>query len=163
MTRRDLLKAAVLASAGLAATGKTVLAAASDSNGGKAAPEKTGSAILTKKRTLGRGDAALTVSALSLGCMGMQVGRGLVPDEKSMERLILQAYDRGCDFFDTAEGYAAGRNEELLGRAIAPIRDKVIIGTKFTVDLTKNPPITDNLDGLMYACCDHVPAVRVNT
>ena len=59
-----------------------------------------------------------------------------------MEKLIRQAYDRGCTFFDTAEGYTNGRNEELLGRAVASFRDKVIIGTKFTVDLTKNPPRT---------------------
>ena len=62
----------------------------------------------------------------------------LTPDEKTMEKLIRQAYERGCNFFDTAEGYSAGRNEELLGRAIAPIRDKVVIGTKFTVDLTES-------------------------
>jgi aryl-alcohol dehydrogenase-like predicted oxidoreductase len=52
------------------------------------------------------------VSALSLGCMGMHDGRGRAPDEARMERLIRQAYDRGCTFFDTAEGYARGRNEE---------------------------------------------------
>ena len=72
----------------------------------------------------------------------MHGGRSRTPDEAMMEKLIQQAYDRGCTFFDTAEGYSAGRNEELLGRAIASFRDKVIIGTKFTVDLTKNPPIT---------------------
>ncbi len=92
------MKSAVFAGVGLLATRKTVLAADNSS------PEQGGSAILTKKRTLGRGNAALTVSALSLGCMGMQTGRGITPDEKSMEKLIRQAYDRGCDFFDTAEG-----------------------------------------------------------
>ena len=76
--------------------------------------------------------------------MGMHDGRGRAPDEALMERLIRQAHDRGCTFFDTAEGYASGRNEELLGRAIAPFRDRVIICTKFTVDLTKNPPVNDN-------------------
>ena len=69
-----------------------------------------------------------------------------------MEKLIQQAHDRGCTFFDTAEGYSAGSNEELLGRAVAPFRDKVIIGTKFTVDLTKNPPINDNQSG--SAACE---------
>src|SRR5688572_12662591 len=154
MTRRELLKSTVIAGAGVMAAGRTVLAAVSDASTGKAAPEEGASVILTKKRTLGRGDAALTVPALALGCMGMQVGRGLTPDEKSMEKLILQAYDRGCDFFGTAEGYADGRNEELLGRAIAPIRDKVIIGTKFTVDLTKNPPVNDNRPKRIKAACE---------
>ncbi len=159
MNRRELLKSTVIAGAGALLTGNAVSAAvpnagAGNAGAGQAALGNNGSAILTKKRTLGRGDAALTVSALSLGCMGMHGGRGLTPDEKSMEKLIRQAYDRGCDFFDTAEGYAAGRNEELLGRAIAPIRDKVIIGTKFTVDLTKNPAIIDNRPERIRAACE---------
>jgi aryl-alcohol dehydrogenase-like predicted oxidoreductase len=84
----------------------------------------------------------------------MQSGRGIVPDEKAMEKLIRQAYERGCNFLDTAEGYSAGRNEELLGRTIAPIRDKIIISTKFTVDLTKNPPINDNRPERIKAACE---------
>jgi aryl-alcohol dehydrogenase-like predicted oxidoreductase len=154
MTRRELIKSAALAGAGVLATGKTALAAVADASADNSVPKQGGSAILTKKCTLGRGDAALTVSALSLGCMGMQTGRGITPDEKAMEKLIQQAYDRGCDFFDTAEGYAAGRNEELLGRAIASIRDKVIIGTKFTLDLTNNPPVNDNRPERIKAACE---------
>ena len=154
MNRRELLKSTVIAGAGAMFTGNTLSAAVPNAGAGQVALDNGGSAILTKKCTLGRGDAALTVSALSLGCMGMHVGRGLTPDEKSMEKLIRQAYDRGCDFFDTAEGYSAGRNEELLGRAIAPIRDKVIIGTKFTVDLTKNPSINDNRPERIKAACE---------
>ncbi|MEO4846357.1 aldo/keto reductase, partial [Bacteroides thetaiotaomicron] len=73
--------------------------------------------VLTQKRVLGSGDAALEVSALSLGCMGMNVLRGVHPDEKSMIRLIRHAYERGCNFFDTAEGYGPYLNEELLGKA----------------------------------------------
>jgi len=145
MIRRDLLK--YTAFAGAAAVSNARASQATAGNGGS-------SAILTKKRTLGHGNAALTVSALSLGCMGMQVGRGLTPDEKAMEKLIRQAYDRGCTFFDTAEGYSAGRNEELLGRAIAPIRNQVIIGTKFTLDLTKNPPVNDNRPERIRAACE---------
>lgn len=98
--------------------------------------------------------AALTVSALSLGCMGMHHGRGVIPDEKTMEKLIRQAYERGCNLFDSAEGYCAGRNEELLGRAIAPFRKNIIISTKFTVDLTKNPPINDNRPKRIKAACE---------
>ena len=144
MNRRDLLKYTAFAGA----------AAASNVRASQATAANGASAILTKKRTLGRGNAALTVSALSLGCMGMQEGRGLTPDEKAMEKLIRQAYERGCTFFDTAEGYASGRNEELLGRAIAPIRNQVIIGTKFTVDLTKNPPVNDNRPKRIRAACE---------
>ena len=153
MNRRELLKSTMIAGAGAMFTGNA-LSAAANAGAGQAALDNGGAAILTKKRTMGRGDAALTVSALSLGCMGMQHGRGIVPDEKMMEKLIRQAYERGCNFFDTAEGYSAGRNEELLGRAIAPIQDKVIIGTKFTVDLTKNPPINDNRPERIKAACE---------
>jgi aryl-alcohol dehydrogenase-like predicted oxidoreductase len=84
----------------------------------------------------------------------MHSGRGIVPEEKTMEKLIRQAYERGCNFFDTAEGYSAGRNEELLGRAIAPIRKNIIIGTKFTVDLTKTPPVNDNRPERIKAACE---------
>ena len=129
------------------AAGATLGSAAQPSSG-------TSATLLSKQRTLGRGDAALTVSALSLGIMGMQGGRGRTPPEPMMEKLIQQAYDRGCTFFDTAEGYNAGSNEELLGRAIASFRDKVIIGTKFTVDLTKNPPINDNRPERIKAACE---------
>jgi aryl-alcohol dehydrogenase-like predicted oxidoreductase len=155
MNRRTLLKSTIMAGAGALLTGNTVSAADSNAgSAGEAVPQNSGSAILTKKRTLGSGKAALTVSALSLGCMGMQAGRGIVPNEKMMETLIRQAYERGCNFFDTAEGYSAGRNEELLGRAIAPIRKNVIIGTKFTVDLTKNPPKNDNRPERIKAACE---------
>lgn len=155
MNRRKLLKSTIMAGAGALLTGNKILAAVSNTdNQDEAVPQNNGSAILTKKRTMGSGKAALTVSALSLGCMGMHHGRGVVPDEKMMEKLIRQAYERGCNFFDTAEGYSAGRNEELLGRAIAPIRKNIIIGTKFTVDLTKNPPINDNRPERIKAACE---------
>lgn len=144
MNRRELLKSTAVAGA----------AAVSNPGTSQAAPEYGAAPILTKKRTLGSGNAALTVSALSLGCMGMQVGRGPTPDEKTMEKLIRQAYERGCHFFDTAEGYASGRNEELLGRAIAPIRKQVIIGTKFSVDLTRTPPVNDNRPARIKAACE---------
>lgn len=155
MNRRTLLKSTVMAGAGALLTGNTVTAAVSEvGSSEKASPQNGSNTILTKKRTLGSGKAALTVSALTLGCMGMQGGRGIVPDEKMMEGLVRQAYERGCNFFDTAEGYSAGRNEELLGRAIAPIRKNIIIGTKFTLDLTKNPPKNDNRPERIKAACE---------
>lgn len=152
MKRRDVLKSTAITGAGLLLTSSMPSNAIAGS--GSNSFEGGGCKILTKKRTLGSGKAALTIPALYLGIMGMQSGRGIVPNEKSMEKLIQQAYDRGCNFFDTAEGYSAGRNEELLGRAIAGIRDKVIISTKFTVDLTKNPPIHDNRPERIKAACE---------
>jgi aryl-alcohol dehydrogenase-like predicted oxidoreductase len=153
MNRRELLRSSAIASAGLILSHTTAAAAATKESATQAS-SGTSPTLLSKQRTLGRGDAALTVSALSLGIMGMQGGRGRTPPEPMMEKLIQQAYDRGCTFFDTAEGYSAGSNEELLGRAVAPFRDKVIIGTKFTVDLTKNPPINDNRPERVKAACE---------
>lgn len=110
--------------------------------------------ILSQKRVIGSGDAALEVSALSLGCMGMNVLRGVHPDEKSMIRLIWDAYDRGCNFFDTAEGYGPYINEELLGKAIAPFRNRVIIGTKFSGDFSVTPFRNDNSPRRIKAACE---------
>ena len=153
MNRRQILRSTTLAGAGLMLSHTTAVAAAA--NGGAVQSSSgTGPTLLSKQRTLGRGDAALSVSALSLGIMGMQSGRGRTPPEPMMEKLIQQAYDRGCTFFDTAEGYSNGRNEELLGRAVASFRDKVVIGTKFTVDLAKNPPVNDNRPERIKAACE---------
>jgi aryl-alcohol dehydrogenase-like predicted oxidoreductase len=67
--------------------------------------------------------------------MGMTNGRGVHPDHKSMVKLIRDAADRGCDFFDTAEIYGPYINEELVGEALAPIRNQVAISTKFGFDI----------------------------
>jgi len=81
-----------------------------------------------QKRTLGNG---LEVSALGLGCMGMSFAYGVAPDPKEMVSLLHAAVERGVTFFDTAEVYGPFANEDLLGEAFAPIRDKVVIATKF--------------------------------
>ena len=81
-----------------------------------------------QKRTLGDG---LEVSALGLGCMGMSFAYGVAPDPKEMVSLLHAAVERGVTFFDTAEVYGPFANEDLLGEAFAPIRDKVVIATKF--------------------------------
>lgn len=74
----------------------------------------------------------LEVSAVGYGCMGMSHGYGAVPERQEAVHLIRYAYEQGgCTFFDTAEGYGAGDNESLLGEAVAPFRDKVVIATKF--------------------------------
>jgi aryl-alcohol dehydrogenase-like predicted oxidoreductase len=80
-----------------------------------------------QKRKLGK----LEVSALGLGCMGMTHAYGQAPDRKAMISLLRTAVERGVDFFDTAEVYGPFNNEELVGEALAPLRDQVVIATKF--------------------------------
>ncbi len=82
-----------------------------------------------QKRTLG--NKGLEVSALGLGCMGLTFGYGPATDEKEAIALIRNAYELGVTFFDTAEAYSQGGNETLLGKAVQPFRDKIVIATKF--------------------------------
>ena len=82
-----------------------------------------------QKRTIGK--SGLEVSALGLGCMGMSYAYGTTPDKKEMIKLLQQAVERGVTLFDTAEAYGPFTNEELLGEALAPFHDKVMIATKF--------------------------------
>ncbi|HEY7497423.1 MAG TPA: aldo/keto reductase [Vicinamibacterales bacterium] len=82
-----------------------------------------------EKRSLGKSN--LEVSALGLGCMGMSFGYGPAGDKQEMISLLHAAVDRGITFFDTAEAYGPFTNEELLGEALAPIRNRVVIATKF--------------------------------
>jgi aryl-alcohol dehydrogenase-like predicted oxidoreductase len=83
-------------------------------------------------RTLGQN---LTVSAIGLGCMGMSFSYGAPPDKTEMAALLRTAVERGVTFFDTAEVYGPYTNETLLGEALSPIRDQVVIATKFGFDL----------------------------
>lgn len=82
-----------------------------------------------EKRTLG--NSGLTVSALGLGCMGLSYGYGPATDKQSAIGLIQAAFDGGVTFFDTAEAYGPFSNEELVGEAVQPFRDQVVIATKF--------------------------------
>jgi aryl-alcohol dehydrogenase-like predicted oxidoreductase len=84
------------------------------------------------KRTLGQ---ELEVSALGLGCMGMSTAFPPFPDKDEMVSLIRAAVDRGVRFFDTAQVYGPFTNEELVGEALEPVRDQVVIATKFGFDL----------------------------
>jgi len=86
------------------------------------------------KRKLGN----LEVSALGLGCMGMSFGYGPPKDKQEMISLIRTAVDRGITFFDTAEVYGPFTNEELVGEALAPLRDRVVIATKFGFKIGPN-------------------------
>jgi aryl-alcohol dehydrogenase-like predicted oxidoreductase len=82
-----------------------------------------------QKRKLGKSN--LEVSALGLGCMGMSISYGPAGDKKEMIALIRTAVERGITFFDTAEAYGPFKNEELLGEALNPIREQVVLATKF--------------------------------
>jgi len=86
------------------------------------------------KRVLGRG--GLEVSALGLGCMAMSTNYGPAENRQEMIALIRAAVDRGVTFFDTAETYGPFTNEQLVGQAPGPVRDQVVIATKFGFDLT---------------------------
>ena len=99
-------------------------------------------------RTLG---ADMTVSTVSLGCMGMTHAFGAPSDTKEMTRLIHEAVDLGYIYFDTAECYtgenpdgSTAYNEELVGSALAPYRNKVVIATKFGVRHSLNGLLTDS-------------------
>src|ERR1700722_5227016 len=82
-----------------------------------------------QKRTLGK--SGLKVSAIGLGCMGMSFGYGPAGDEQEMISVIRSAVGLGVTFFDTAEVYGPFTNEELVGKALSPVRKDVVIATKF--------------------------------
>jgi aryl-alcohol dehydrogenase-like predicted oxidoreductase len=82
-----------------------------------------------QKRKLGKSN--LEVSAIGLGCMGMSFGYGPPKDKQEMISLLRAAVERGVTFFDTAEAYGPFANEELVGEALAPMRERVVIATKF--------------------------------
>ena len=90
-----------------------------------------------QRRKLGN----LEVSALGLGCMGMSFGYGEAKDKGEMTRLLNRAVDMGVTFFDTAEVYGPYTNEELVGEALASVRDRVVIATKFGFDIKPGEPL----------------------
>ena len=97
-----------------------------------------------QKRKLGKNN--LEVSAIGLGCMGMSFSYGPPKDKQDMISLIRAAVERGVTFFDTAEVYGPFTNEELLGEALAPVRERVVIATKFGFNL--NPDGSPGWQGL---------------
>jgi aryl-alcohol dehydrogenase-like predicted oxidoreductase len=96
-----------------------------------------------EKRTLGHD---LEVSALGLGCMGMSFGYGPPADKQEMVSLIRTAVESGVTFFDTAQVYGPYTNEELVGEALAPVREQVVIATKFGWDLEQAGALNSNPD-----------------
>ncbi|GER66832.1 aldo/keto reductase [Weizmannia acidilactici] len=95
-----------------------------------------------QKRTLGK--SGLEVSTIGLGCMGMSHGYGPAADKKEMISLIHAAIDRGVTFFDTAEVYGPYINEELVGEALAPYKGKVVIATKFGIQMKDGKQVLDS-------------------
>jgi len=101
-----------------------------------------------QKRKLGKSN--LEVSAIGLGCMGMSFGYGPAADKQEMISLLRAAVERGVTFFDTAEIYGPYTNEELVGEALAPFREKVVIATKFgfKIDPNTGKVLVKTLQGL---------------
>jgi aryl-alcohol dehydrogenase-like predicted oxidoreductase len=107
-----------------------------------------------RKRKLG--NSGLEVSALGLGCMGMSYGYGPAVDKKDGIALIRSAVERGVTFFDTAEVYGPFTNEELVGEALAPFRDQVVIATKFGWEID---PDTGARTGELNSRPEHIKQV----
>jgi hypothetical protein len=125
LNRRDLMAKTALAGAGLA-VGPLSWAASSD----RPNTVKNRSANM-RTRTLGK----LEVSEIGAGCMSISANHGPPGDRNQGIQVIHAAYERGVNFFDTAELYGPYTNEDLVGEALAPFRDKVVIATKFGFDL----------------------------
>lgn len=118
---------------------------------------------IMQKRKLGQ----LEVSALGLGCMGMSFGLGPAADEREMIALIRAAVERGVTFFDTAEVYGPYKNEELVGAALAPVRDRVVIATKFGFKFDENgkqvPGLNSRPESIRRAVEGSLRRLRVST
>jgi aryl-alcohol dehydrogenase-like predicted oxidoreductase len=110
-----------------------------------------------QKRKLG--DRELEVSALGLGCMGMSFGYGSPKEEQEMIALIRTAVECGVTFFDTAEVYGPFINEKLVGEALAPLRDKVVIATKFGFNTKVDPRNPKPGESALNSRQEHIKAV----
>lgn len=109
------------------------------------------------QRTLG--NSGLEVSEIGLGCMGMSFSYGPPKDKIEMVALLRNAADRGITFFDTAEVYGPFTNEELVGEALSPIRDRVVIATKFGFDTSVDPRAMKDQGPLLDSRPEHIKAV----
>lgn len=143
--RRDFLKSAALF--GVAACVPTVLVSSctgteqkttSSNENQNENQNENNMPVITARRTLGKGTAAMEVSALGFGVMGMNYHRGAHPDEKAMIKLAHEVVERGVTLFDTAETYGPFINEELAGKALSRFKDKIAITTKFGFNYAGN-------------------------
>jgi aryl-alcohol dehydrogenase-like predicted oxidoreductase len=110
-----------------------------------------------KKRILGK--SGLEASALGLGCMGMSFSYGPPKDKQEMISLIRKAVERGVTFFDTAEVYGPFTNEELVGEALSPLRDQVVIATKFGFDTSVDPRAMKGSGPVLNSRPEHIKEV----
>ncbi len=110
-----------------------------------------------QKRILGK--SGLEVSALGLGCMGMSFSYGPPKDKQEMISLLRTAVERGVTFFDTAEVYGPFTNEELVGEALAPLRDQVVIATKFGFDTSVDPRAMKGSGPVLNSRPEHIKQV----
>lgn len=110
-----------------------------------------------QKRILGK--SGLEVSALGLGCMGMSFSYGPPKDKEEMISLLRTAVERGITFFDTAEVYGPFTNEELVGEALAPLRDRVVIATKFGFDTSVDPRAMKGSGPVLNSRPEHIKEV----
>lgn len=110
-----------------------------------------------QKRTLG--NSGLEVSAIGLGCMGMSFSYGPPKERQEMIALMRTAVERGVTFFDTAEVYGPFTNEELVGEALAPLRDRVVIATKFGFDTSVDPRAMKGVGPVLNSRPEHIKAV----
>ena len=114
-----------------------------------------------QKRTLGR--SGLAVSALGLGCMGLSHAMGPATDKQEAIALIRSAVERGVTFFDTAQVYGPFTNEELVGEALAPVRDQVVIATKFGFDFTGKGGLNSRPEYIKQTVEDSLKRLRIET
>ena len=129
INRRNFLKTSAIVGASLSIP--SALGGMNSTQSKTIVRSNTSSPIMTKRRTLGTGKHGLDVSALGLGCMGMNYHRSGHPPKEANIALIRKAFEYGITFFDTAEVYGPFVNEELVGEALVPIRNDVAIATKF--------------------------------
>jgi aryl-alcohol dehydrogenase-like predicted oxidoreductase len=142
--RRNFIKTGALIGGGILAAPISSFG----SNPGTTPSRKSGENpnLASKERILGTGKHSIKIAqGMGLGCMGMSWNRSFIPDQKPMIDLIRKAYDIGVNFFDTAEAYGAYTNEELIGNAIAPFRNKITLCSKFGFDI-KNGKLTGGLN-----------------
>ena len=114
-----------------------------------------------KQRRLGRNGPE--VSAIGLGCMGMSHGYLPLPDRREMLSLLRAAVDRGVTFFDTAEAYGPFANEELLGEALGPVRDRVVIATKFGLKIEAMPGVDSRPERIRSVCDASLRRLNIDT
>lgn len=135
--RRDFLKSAALFGA-VSCAPSVLVAGCTGSVDKTIASSDSNLPVNLVNRTLGKGNAAMEVSALGFGLMGMNYHRGAHPDEKSMIKLAHEAVERGITLFDTAETYGPFINEELAGKALSGFKNKIAITTKFGFNYSGN-------------------------